>query len=370
MRNSTVTTKLFKNEDTPKTINNNIDQQFLLDLKFEIKEIQLRLKEETTNLDWIIFKMQSVGMNLEMRTYETLLNIYLNHFVCKYGLLNDINGKKLYLFSPLKSNKESNETKDLINVKVIITDRLNYRHTKENAPTSINIELGSFAFVFNLIAFKKIFEYIETLQQSFFRFESSQLTQADYEFLKKSNIGIEQKNDIPLLNDFQIKNLVKTSTKFQKSHDTFTNNLKINLTVDTFRLRFMTQKFNYYYLDLKNIEIMLLDTEVCSTINLLIKTGLLRDVEPNAIFSEILCLEEENNESFIHINVKIFSEPQKRTRSILEKRYNKEAYFFQKYLHPDSYDMSIKASVPKLRHILFYKHWDVFLVKFLKLFDF
>ena len=113
MRNSTVTTKLFKNEDTPKTINNNIDQQFLLDLKFEIKEIQLRLKEETTNLDWIIFKMQSVGMNLEMRTYETLLNIYLNHFVCKYGLLNDINGKKLYLFSPLKSNKESNETKNV-----------------------------------------------------------------------------------------------------------------------------------------------------------------------------------------------------------------------------------------------------------------
>jgi hypothetical protein len=347
-------------------ISNNIDQNFLLELKFEIKRIELKLKEEKTNLDWILFKMESFGMNLEIKSYQTALNIYLNHLVCRYGLLNDVNGKKLYLFSPLNShNRESNEIKKLININLTKTDMLNSRDRKENAPTNVDIDMGNFAIVFNLIAFKKIFDYVETLQHSFYKFESSQLSQADFEFLKKSNISIEHKNNIPLLNDAQIKRLAQTKTKLYKPrHSALLTNLKINLNVDAFRLRFMTKKVNYYYLDLKKTEILIMDSDACLTINVLIKTGVLKDLEPNAIFSEILSIEEEKTDSLIHFNVKVIGQPKTHSDSSLEMRYNSEINFFKKYFLADSFDIFIKANVPRLRHVLFYKHWDVFLVNF------
>jgi hypothetical protein len=81
----------------------NFQQGTLLQFSFEIKRINFTIKEKVPKfIDFISFSIGSFGMALQMKTYDTILNIYLDYVKCHYGLFNDIDGSNLYLCKFLK----------------------------------------------------------------------------------------------------------------------------------------------------------------------------------------------------------------------------------------------------------------------------
>ncbi len=162
-----------------------ISQAINLELSFEINEIYIKLIEELPQtereaakikyFDWISFKISSFGTFVQMKTYDTNVNIYLNYAECEYGLLNDVDNSRLYLISsanrvhkPLaktlaNQNQANLRTRRLIDIEIIQTDSqsptLNTMH--ENILTKIDVQVCSIDFVLNLVALRNLLTFIK-----------------------------------------------------------------------------------------------------------------------------------------------------------------------------------------------------------------
>ena len=99
-------TKKKKSKNAEYLTAENLQQAINFEFSFEINEINFKLKEETAkNFDWILFRISSFGAYIQAKTYDTCVNIYLNKIECEYGLLNDVDGTRLYLIRGCNLNR-------------------------------------------------------------------------------------------------------------------------------------------------------------------------------------------------------------------------------------------------------------------------
>lgn len=146
-------------------------QAINLELSFEIKEIFLKIVEDTDDsikyFDYISFKISSFGTCMEMKTYDNHVNIYLDYVECEYGLLKDTDGSKLYLMSS-RNKANGNESRKLVDIDFMQTysqsPTLALLH--KNVLTKVDVKMCSVDFVLNLIALRNIMKFTEIFKKN------------------------------------------------------------------------------------------------------------------------------------------------------------------------------------------------------------
>ena len=112
----------------------------------------------------------------QVKDYDINSNIYLNYIECEYGLLNDIDGSRLYLVSSRVKEKNSNSkinvtkkfNKRLVDIEITQTSAqsptLSLIH--DNVLTKIDMKMSSIEFVLNVMAFRNIIKFFEVFTEN------------------------------------------------------------------------------------------------------------------------------------------------------------------------------------------------------------
>jgi hypothetical protein len=364
----------------------NLHQAINFEFGFVINEIIFKMKEEIPkNFDWILFKISSFGATLQAKTYDTYLNIYLNKIICEYGLLNDVDGKKLYMISSNPQNPQAENyslKQNLIDIKLTQTDSQSptLKLLHDNVLTNVVIELRSLDFVINLIAIKNILNFVDTFQKNLksleylqYQTELDALNQAKLVSAKKYFTGHRGKD--PLLNDDQIKYLIKkandpkTSEIKAKLQEILGENddsieLKLKANMDGIRARLCTSKQNYFKVNIENFEVNVTNKSNEQNLDFVLNSISVQDLESNVKYENIVSLAENSN-NLINVQLTMINVPKVSlsSSSILAAQYQKEKFYFKNYLNENHFDLIINANISKLRFMFLYKHLNTIMVK-------
>jgi hypothetical protein len=366
-----------------------LQQAINLEFSFEINEINFRLKEEKAkNFDWILFKISSFGTLVQTKTWDTHVNIYLNQISCEYGLINDVNGSKLYLISSVNRGTTNSPTRsltnksgnNLIDIKLVQTDKdsptLKLLH--DSVLMNVSIQLCSIDFVVNLIAIKNMLSFVDSFQKSI-NLADYQQYQADIDSLNQSKSQIGKKSaktglsNVPLLNDDQIKKLLAKYTPFKFAQDAKADTqksteassvieLKLSAKMDGVSARLCTSKQNYFKINVNNFEMNAVNKQNEQNIEFILNSISVQDMEANVKYDKIVSL-KENTENLINVQLTILNPPKTPySSSLLAAQYQHEKYYFKNYLNEEHFDLIIKANISKLKLMFLYKHLNTVLV--------
>jgi hypothetical protein len=364
---------------------NNLQQAINFEFSFEINEINFKLKEEIPkNFDNILFKISSFGLDLQIKTYDTCLNIYLNKIICEYGLLNDVDGKKLYLISSNNQSPaiENSSKHNLIDIKIVQTDlqspTLKLLH--DNVLTNVAIELRSLDFVINLIAIKNILNFVDTFQKNLKSSENFQY-QAELEILSQTKLSnlkktlmLKRAND-PLLNDEQIKYLLKRNdpktTEIKKKLKEILNEneneieLKLNANMDGIRARLCTSKQNYFKINIENFEAKVVNKKNEQDMEFVLNSISVQDLGSSVKYENIVSLAENSN-NLINVQLTMVHAPKDSlpSTSLLAAQFQREKFYFKNYLNENHFDLIVNANISKLRLMFLYKHLNTIMVSY------
>jgi hypothetical protein len=143
-------------------------QTISIEFKFEIKDIFIRINEETKRyFDSIQLSMSSIGTTVKMMSYDIDANIFLNSIALEYRLLNDVDGSKLYLINSIDKDSKRDDTR-LIDIKLVKTDEtsptLEIKH--DNVLLNALIEFHSLDIIVHKPAIANTLKFLYDLKKS------------------------------------------------------------------------------------------------------------------------------------------------------------------------------------------------------------
>ena len=342
-----------------------LQQAINLELSFEINEILFKLTEEAaekTYFDWILFKILSCGTFVQMKTYDTSVNIYLNYVECEYGLLNDIDGTKLYLVSSMDRDASKHTLRSLVDIEIIQTDAqsptLGLLH--HNILTNVEMKMCSLNFVLNLVAIKNLLKFVDMFQNSF------EMPKYEINQSEPLKTAVKKPAALPYLNEDQIKLLVtKAARQLKPREHSNVIELKLNAVMDGVKARVCTAHSNYFQLNVNNFQLNLLNKQAENNVDIILNSISVQDLQPGANYENIVSL-KENTDNLISVNLAFVNPPVEASQneSKLARQFQKEKVYFKNYLNKDHFDLLLKANISKLRFLFVYKHLDTLLVKF------
>lgn len=89
------------------------------------------------------------------------------------------------------------------------------------------------------------------------------------------------------------------------------------------------------------------------------------DLDPNSIYNKVLSLKEDQNE-LIKLQVTLVNPPRSKNSfdAEIEKRYQKEKFYFRNYLNEEHFDIILKANISKLRAVFLFKQLNTLMVRY------
>jgi hypothetical protein len=132
--------------------------------------------------------------------------------------------------------------------------------------------------------------------------------------------------------------------------------------MDGVKARLSTRKFNYFLLDVNNFEMNLISKSTEKNIELTLSSISVQDLDPTAVYKNIVCL-KENTDNLIHIKLVMFNSPPV-SDSKLANQCQSEKFYFKNYLNEDYFDLIATANISKLKLMFLLKHMNTILVSF------
>jgi vacuolar protein sorting-associated protein 13A/C len=353
----------------------NLQQSIIFECSFEINEINLKLKEDKAKyFDFILFSISSFGVLIQKKTYDSYFNIYLNKIRCEYGLLNDVDGKKLFLISSLNESEESTlcKSSNLVDIKIMQTDpnspTLSLLH--EHILTNVTIELCSIEFVINLIAIKNVIKFIDHFQRQI-NYSEYQQYQSEIEAVRSKKSSRLSQSNLPLLNDEQINYLIGKSQRsvskqgvdskmpfVKKSNEVI--ELKLKSIMSGVHARVCTTTHNYFQVDVNKLQVNGVVKPAEKNVELILNSIVVKDMDKHMRYDKIVSL-KESTENLINVNLTLNTPPIAPNSSMLAAQYQKEKFYFKNYLDNNYFDLIVKVNISKLRLMFLYKHLNTFL---------
>ena len=341
----------------------NFQQAINLELSFEIKEIFLKIVEDTEDsvkyFDYISFKISSFGTCMQMKTYDNHVNVYLDYVECEYGLLKDIDGSKLFLLS---SRRTRNESQKLVDIDIMQTyaqsPTLVLMHN--NILTKVDVKMSSVDFVLNLIALRNMMRFIDIFQKN--------LDYSKTLALNEKVIGQKESDTskFPHLNEEQISHFVSKTKKIYKKNRAkgiITSNLielQLNAKLDGVKARLTTAHSNYFQFNVNNFQLNVENRISEKNIAIVLNSISVLDMQANATYEQIVSL-KENTDNLIDVNLTMFNAPKDADASKIADMFQNEKFYFKNYLNEEYFDLVVKANISKLRLMFVYKHLDTLL---------
>ena len=375
-------TKLSNNLEL--TLLENIQQSIDFEVLFEIKEINFTIKEEEPKyFDWLLFKSSSFGALLQRKTFDTYLNVYLNQISCEYGLLKDVDGKPLYLFSSANDKSEKSEKKsqlkrgksynfrdtsaNLIDIKLIQTDSASptLKVLHDNVLVNINIELCVINLVCNVMAGRNILCFVDSFLKG--------INFAEYRYLKNPAKKVEKETSEPILSVEQIKKIIakhksKRSLTTQKSLikssiDSNVVGIKINAKLEGVRARICTSNENYFDVHVQDFEAFAVSKDTELSLNLLLHSINVFDLDPSAKYKKMITL-KDGMDNLLTVQLTLFNSSKSGSSdsTSLMTKYQNDKFYFKNYFNTEYFNLEVKANISKLRFIFFFRHFLLCLV--------
>jgi hypothetical protein len=361
----------------------NFHQATDLELAFEIKEINFRLKEcKAEFFDFIQFKIKSFGIFLQAKTYDNEMHVYLNKMECIYGLFNDVNNEKLYLLNTLNDliTSSSQSSKNLIDIRITQTDpdspTLTLIHN--NKLINVDLKLTLIDVVFNLHAVKSLLQFSTKFEHNINKIKYQKYDADIKKFQDKqkktTNAAINSisSNEL-LLNDTKIENLVFSSNgenevKISKRNNNFMIDpdiieFKLNAKFDGLRVRLSTLNKNYFQVNINTLEAECISKSAEKNIKLVLNSINIIDMDENVSYHKLLSL-KENEKDLITVQIKLFNAPKTKLtqNSLLAAQYQREKFYFRNYLNKEYFDIAVNANISKLKFVFLFKNINTFLV--------
>lgn len=354
---------------SPYLTSENLQQSISLEFSFEIKEINLKLKEENAEyFDWILFKISSFGVIVQAKTYDMNAHIYLNRISCEYGLFNDVDNSRLFLINSMRGNTSGC---NLVDIQITKTDPDSPTLTELHQSRLLNIDLKLtlIDIVLNLNVVKNMMEFAKQFEKSINKIKYIEYEKDIEQFNKNASQrkGHTSSNS-PLLSDTQIAQLIghknKTSLVKNELFDLDHIDMKLNAKFDGLRVRLSTVEKNYFELNINSLDVELFDKPVERTIEVVLSSISVIDLQSSVPYRNILSL-KESSQDLITIRVKFNEAPRTplTSSSILAAQYQKEKYYFKNYLDEEHFDLDIDASISKLQFVFLYKNLNTIMVR-------
>ncbi len=355
---------------TDPTATASIQQAVSLELSFEITQIYFKLKEETVKyFDYISFKISSFGTFLQVKAYDINANIYLNYVECEYGLLNDINGRKLYLIS----SREETTTTDkkpakrqrqqrLVDIEITQTTAqsptLALLH--KNILTRIDVRMSSVDFVLNVVALRNVIKFFETF--------AGQLESTDTNRMSASNKREEKlKPSVAAethLKEDQISGLIKKAkNSCKKSRNVLTTDLvelKLSASMAGVKARLCTTQADYFQFNVNNLDVDVTNRLAETNVGIVLSSISLLDLQEKATYRHVVSLKEDTD-NLINVQLTVFKSGSGSGSQLADKCLSEKVYF-RNYLDEEYFDLVVAASISKLRLMFLFKHLDTLLV--------
>lgn len=359
-----------KSVDSISSADSTIQQTVDVELSFEINELQVKLKEdEPENFDFILLKVASFGTSITLKSYDSEINVYLKQVSCEYGLFNDTDGEKLYLFK--SCNRNESRSMDLINIDIVSTglDSPTLKTLHGNSLTTINVDLCLVDVVVNLIALRNMFKFADKFDR-YLNSAKYDKYQSDVKSLDKPNTS--SNNNQPLLGDGQIMALLKSATpttrKFLIDPDVI--EYKLNARFDGIRARLGTKSKRYFQIEVKNFQLNIENKLTHMNLDMTLNSISILDLDSaHSSYGRILSLKEDSQD-LIRVNVRLVTPPRSSLagQSIISNRYRKEKFYFRNYLDESFFDICVKANISKVKVIFLFRQVNT-LLALLKLLD-
>lgn len=170
-----------------------------------------------------------------------------------------------------------------------------------------------------------------------------------------------------LLSETAIKTLLgrKTQTQPQTVNDSNLVEFKINAKFDGLRARICTTRKNYFQADMTCFETTVTGKASETVVDISLNSISVVDLDPNSIYNKVLSLKEDQNE-LVKLQVTLVNPPRSKNSfdAEIEKRYQKEKFYFRNYLNEEHFDIILKANISKLRAVFLFKQLNTLMVRY------
>ena len=385
-----------------------VQQTISLEFAFEIGEMRFTLQETVVrHFDHITMRVASFGTALQLKTYDSTYHIYLKQIECEYGLLSDVGGAKLYLISSFRPCAESQQQQqasradeppptNLVDVAITQTDLLSptLGPVHKNILTNVNVRLCLIDFVLNPIAVRNVMLFADEFQRRVTTTTNATAAEKNKQAARKVTKKVVKKiykfqpNSI-YHSDQKVKELIwsqqpgtKTTSKRGQTKGkqlSVTSDAAVDIVevkceakMDGIKVRLCTQTQSYLQFAVSNLTVDSVQRRDEHRIDFELHSVSVRDLDPRAIFTHIVSLNDALDSNLIRVQLVMHSPPEvtaaaavsdtsQLASNALARQYNKERFYFRNYLNADYFDLVVKANISKLRFVFLNKHLNLLL---------